>query len=138
MRQTSVAKCIRIHTITSASATSSRGRQEEEGRTYGRRGHGDVAATVERRAGDDVRRLGLGGVGVDVDVHARVAVAVGTGERDELGRRGSKAATTSDGDLSALGVELLKGLVSMQYSNLRIRALTAGIEWRAIVSKRIR
>ena len=107
MRQTSAARCVRIHTLISTSATSSRGWQEEERRTYGRRGHGDVAAAVERRAGDDVRRLGLGGVRVDVDVHARVAVAVGTGEADELSCSGRAAASAGDLDLGALGVELL-------------------------------
>ena len=34
-------------------------------------------------------------------------VAVATGESDELGGRRSQAASTSDLDLSALGVELL-------------------------------
>jgi len=62
--------------------------------------------TVERRARDGVSRLGLGCIGVDVDGQSRIRVAVTAREGHELSGRWGEGASTGDGDLSALRVEL--------------------------------
>lgn len=80
--------------------------------------------TVERRTGDRVGCLGLCRIGVNVDGHcmknqtarsirkksgltARIRRAVSARERHELSGRGGQGTPASDGDLCALGIELL-------------------------------
>ena len=70
---------------------------------------------------------------------AGVVVAVSTGEGDKLSRGGCERTSAGDVDLSALRVELLFLAREPHYPGNNLgRKLTAGIEWRAIVSKRMR